>query len=231
MNPGAAPPVIPVMGEHRRPEPAEPWRAPGTGRHSRDPVTVPARTPGRPPTLPRGVVPLTPPLTPPRRAAPPMTPTRGTAFPTPPRRGPVPPMTSPRGAVPPGPPPRRLAPPAPPMTPTRGNAALRTPPPIAPPRAAVPRMSTAATTPPVRVDEPADPAGSAVDGRRLAPALFTVLSLALAPLVVAIAVLLLPAGSSGDDRPVIQVLPRPQTTLNPAPAGQATDDPGTLVRP
>jgi hypothetical protein len=68
--------------------------------------------------------------------------------------------------------------------------------------------------------------------RRVAPAVFTVLSLALAPLVVAVAVLLLPAGSSNDpnNRPVIQVLPRPTATANPAPAGEATDDPGTLVQ-
>jgi hypothetical protein len=99
-------------------------------------------------------------------------------------------------------------------------------------------MSTAALAPPARqapADQPADRTdagtpgtGSPADGRRVAR-LFTVLSLALAPLVVAIAVLLLPAGSA-DDKPVIQVLPRP-TTANPAPAGQATDDPGTLVRP
>lgn len=243
MNPGAAPPVVPVMGEHRRPEPAE--RVTGTGRHSRDPVTVPSRTPGQPPALPRGVGPLTPPaghafpppltpppLTPPRGAAPPRTPARGVG-PMAPGRRPAPPPTPPRGAAPFGPPPRRPAPPAPPMTtPARGNAPLRTPPrgavpPIAALRPAVPRMST---TPPVRAAEPAD-TESPADGRRLAPALFTVLSLVLAPLVVAIAVLLLPAGSSADDRPVIQVLPRPQTTSNPAPAGQATDDPGTLVRP
>jgi hypothetical protein len=67
--------------------------------------------------------------------------------------------------------------------------------------------------------------------RPVAPRVFTVLSLALAPVVVALAVLLLPAsGSTGDTRPVIQVLPRP-TTAAPAPAAESTDDPGTLVRP
>jgi hypothetical protein len=111
-----------------------------------------------------------------------------------------------------------------PQTPGRG---------MAPPRevrdpepAAEPVLATVGAPAP---DAAPDPPKS----RRIAPAVFTVLSLALAPLVVALAVLLLPAGASNnaDNRPVIQVLPRPTATVNPTPAGETTDDPGTTTLP
>jgi hypothetical protein len=135
-----------------------------------------------------------------------MTPSRGLLPPVAAGREPLRPPTPARGAVPVLTPPRGVVPAA-------GDL-------VSPARAG---SATALA------EEPGE--GGTPAKRRVAPAVFTVLSLALAPLVAAIAVLLLPAGSANDpnNRPVIQVLPRPTTTVSPAPAGQATDDPGTLV--